>query len=83
MANNEYRKLPVRVCHKPYPIRPGLGAFGLSARPRLPLSRLMTHPPDTSAINVKNIKNNKILKEKHGVILGNVYFCIYEKLGIV
>ena len=30
--------------HK-YPGRcPGLGAFGLSARPRLPLSRLMTHP---------------------------------------
>ena len=47
MANNEYRKLPVRVCHKPYPIRPGLGAFGLSARPRLPLSRLMTQPPGT------------------------------------
>jgi len=33
----------------------------------------------TSAINVKNIKSNKILKEKHGVILGNVYFCIYKK----
>ena len=30
---------------KHYPGRcPGLGAFGLSARPRLPLSRLMTHP---------------------------------------
>ena len=44
------------VCHKPHPIRPeraeapstgqrpGLGAFGLSARLRLPLFRLMTHP---------------------------------------
>ena len=31
--------------YKHYPGRcPGLGAFGLSARPRLPLSRLMTHP---------------------------------------
>ena len=30
--------------HK-YPGRcPGLGAFGLSARPRLPLFRLVTHP---------------------------------------
>ena len=44
-----------RVCHKPHPIRPvfcqhypgrspGLRAFGLSARLRLPLFRLMTHP---------------------------------------
>ena len=74
-----------RLCFcQHYPGRcPGLGAFGLSARPRLPLSRLMTHPPDTSAINVKNIKSNKILKEKHGVILGNVYFCIYKNLGNV
>ena len=37
----------------------------------------------TSAINVKNIKSNKILKEKYGVILGNVYFCIYKNLGNV
>ena len=36
-----------------------------------------------SPINVKNIKSNKILKEKHGVILGNVYFCICKNLGNV
>ena len=46
--------LKKRVCHKPHPICPeraeapspgrcpGLGAFGLSARPRLPLFRLAT-----------------------------------------
>ena len=35
-----------RLCFcQHYPGRcPGLGAFGLSARPRLPLFRLVTHP---------------------------------------
>ena len=35
----------LRVHHKSHPIRPGLGAFGPSARPRLQLSRLTTHSP--------------------------------------
>ena len=55
LAHSFRRIFVSRVCHKPYPIRPeraeapspghrpGLGAFGLSARPRLPLSRLLTH----------------------------------------
>lgn len=34
-------------------------------------------------INVKNIKTGKIFKEKHGIILGNVYFCTIKKLGNV
>lgn len=34
-------------------------------------------------INVKNIKNDKILREKHCLILGNVYFCTYGNLGNV
>lgn len=34
-------------------------------------------------INVKNIKNDKILREKHLLILGNVYFCTYGNLGNV
>ena len=34
-------------------------------------------------INVKNIKNGKIRKEKHCFILGNVYFCTIRNLGNV
>ena len=34
-------------------------------------------------INAKNVKNDKILREKHCLILGNVYFCTYENLGNV
>ena len=34
-------------------------------------------------INAKNIKNDKILREKHLLILGNVYFCTYGNLGNV
>jgi hypothetical protein len=34
-------------------------------------------------INVKDIKNDKILREKHSLILGNVYFCTYGNLGNV
>ena len=34
-------------------------------------------------INVKNIKNDKILREKHCLILGNVQNPIYRNLGNV
>ena len=34
-------------------------------------------------INAKNVKNDKILWEKHCLILGNVYFCTYRNLGNV
>ena len=34
-------------------------------------------------INAKNVKNDKILWEKHCLILGNVYFCTYGNLGNV
>ena len=46
----------------------------------------INEPPSnrqTAEINVKNIKNDKILWEKHCLILGNVYFCTYEDLGNV
>ena len=34
-------------------------------------------------INAKNVKTDKILREKHSLILGNVYFCTYGNLGNV
>lgn len=34
-------------------------------------------------INAKNVKTDKILWEKHSLILGNVYFCTYGNLGNV
>ena len=38
------RRGNLRVCRKSHSIRPGLGAFGLSARPYLLLIGLLTHP---------------------------------------
>ena len=45
--------------------------------------RIMLFWPLIIDINVKNIKNDKILWEKHSLILGNVYFCTYGNLGNV
>ena len=34
-------------------------------------------------INAKNVKTDKILWEKHSLIIGYVYFCTYGNLGNV
>ena len=51
-----------------------------------PINEPINEPPSnrqTAEINVKNIKNDKILREKHLLILGNVNFCTYGNLGNV
>ena len=45
--------------------------------------RIMLSWPLIIDINVKNIKNDKNLREKHLLILGNVHFCTYGNLGNV
>lgn len=45
--------------------------------------RIILSWPLSIDINAKNVKNDKILWEKHCLILGNVYFCTYGNLGNV
>ncbi len=45
--------------------------------------RIMLSWPLIIDINVKNIKNDKNLREKHLLILRNVSFCTNEDLGNV